>query len=137
MVRFGSLTVQASSKGDFCLVEVEGPFEIETALQIYEYSVDQARIHPNCRALMDLRGVSGKPSMDELYQLGCWAAELDRRAGPVLRVGIVGNPPLIGPERFGETVARNRGANMQVFDDWEAAITWISNNRSKEEATAA
>jgi hypothetical protein len=47
---------------------------------------------------------------------------------------IVGMEPLIEPERLGEIVARNRGMNVRAFTDYEAARTWLREQRTQEES---
>lgn len=34
-------------------------------------------------------------------------------------------PALIDPNRFGETVARNRGVAVRAFDNLEQSVTWL------------
>lgn len=43
-----------------------------------------------------------------------------------IRIAFVGREPFLDPERFGETVAVNRGLNVRVFTDEVAALTWLA-----------
>ena len=43
----------------------------------------------------------------------------------MIYVCFVGKPPLVDPDRFGETVALNRGATVGVFESLEEGEAWI------------
>jgi len=61
----------------------------------------------------------------ERYDWAVRIAELQARFLPRIRVALVGNEPLIHPERFGEIVARNRGADARAFTDEAEALRWL------------
>jgi hypothetical protein len=42
-----------------------------------------------------------------------------------VQVALVGKHPVIDRDRFGETVARNRGAAVKVTYDLESAYRWL------------
>jgi hypothetical protein len=42
-----------------------------------------------------------------------------------VRLAVLGNEPIIDPNRFGEIVATNRGANVKVFTDDPMALEWL------------
>jgi hypothetical protein len=76
--------------------------------------------------LVDARGITGRePTMAERYDWAVRIAELQALYEPRIRVALVGNEPLIHPERFGEIVARNRGADARAFTDEAMAIEWL------------
>jgi hypothetical protein len=39
---------------------------------------------------------------------------------------VLGHEPMIHPERFGELVARNRGADARVFTVEAEALDWLT-----------
>jgi hypothetical protein len=39
---------------------------------------------------------------------------------------VVGREPIVDKERFGETVAINRGTNVRVFTEMSEGLTWIN-----------
>jgi len=54
------------------------------------------------------------------------ALSLPRRgAATIPRFAYVLSEAVIDPERFGETVARNRGMPVKVFTDLDAALSWL------------
>jgi hypothetical protein len=44
---------------------------------------------------------------------------------------VLGREPMIHPDRFGELVARNRGADARVFTDEAVARDWVQ-GRARE-----
>ena len=82
------------------------------------------------RVLLDASAVTGVPTQDERYVLGLFVAAEQRilaaRTPPVdMQVAVVGQRPLIDPDRFGETVAINRGAKVKVSEELAEALAWL------------
>jgi hypothetical protein len=63
--------------------------------------------------------------MADRYQMAVHVAEEQAKTQPRVRFALLGHEPMIHPERFGELVARNRGADARVFTDQDAALAWI------------
>ena len=55
----------------------------------------------------------------------CASPRRRRRSKPRIRFAVLGNEPMVHPERFGEIVATNRGAVMRVFTDEALALEWL------------
>jgi hypothetical protein len=51
---------------------------------------------------------------------------------PVCRFAYVGSQPLVEPQRFGETVAVNRGINLKVFTEMKEALAWLEAQPAEE-----
>lgn len=60
------------------------------------------------------------------YEMGSRVASIQRDRGQFIRVAVVGNEPMIDPERFAEVVSGNRGASARGFTDMIDAISWLS-----------
>jgi hypothetical protein len=71
---------------------------------------------------------NGEISTFERYKMGMAAASL---AGGVGRMATLARPDQIDPQRFGETVARNRGMNVRIFEDEKAALSWLLEGTDK------
>ena len=82
---------------------------------------------PTKSVLIDVRDVAGSLSDMDRYDIGVGGASLGIR----VPVAIVGMEPLIEPDRLGEVVARNRGMNVRAFTDYEAARTWLHEQRTQ------
>ena len=77
--------------------------------------------------LMDLRTTKGNMSTFERFNNAVYFAELSKGHQKTLAVklAVVGFPPLIDPNRFGETVAINKGVYIKVTNDIEEALSWL------------
>lgn len=75
--------------------------------------------------LADFTGVTllDDPSTFERFKLGERAAAAGAAAG--IKVAVFGREPVMDPERFGVTVAVNRGLQVDSFPDEVAALTWL------------
>ena len=70
------------------------------------------------RVLVDVRGINGRvPTILDRFELGTHIAKNYLESEPRIRLAVLGHEPMIHPERFGELVARNRGADARVFTD--------------------
>ena len=75
---------------------------------------------------IDVRKITGRiPTVLDRYALGVHIAEQYRSSEPRVRLAVLGHEPMIHPERFGELVARNRGADARVFADETLALDWL------------
>lgn len=72
-------------------------------------------------ALIDMRRVPGEATFMDRYELGQQAGHLL----PRIPVAVLLREPMADPQRIGETVARNRGANIKVFTDPANAKAWF------------
>src|SRR5262245_48007187 len=62
------------------------------------------------------------PSVSERYE---FAKEWAEAAESSIRIAVVARPELIDHEKFGVTVARNRGLIADVFTSEEEALAWL------------
>jgi hypothetical protein len=114
----GLLTVEAS--GEFSLKEAKQAF-LETLAAVAQYRAE--------KVLVDARKVKGRPGDHERFLYGEFAARetmnLVREHKIVPRFAYVLLEPLRDPERYGETVARNRGMKVKVCETPEEAFRWL------------
>ena len=76
--------------------------------------------------LMAVRQVTGRvPTILDRFEMGLRMAQHYRESDPRIRLAVLGNEPMIHPDRFGELVARNRGADARVFTDEAEALAWV------------
>src|SRR3954470_11233868 len=127
------MNIQIESRQDYLCAIVSGEFSLNGAQQAFVKAMHAAAMASQTRVLIDARGASGAPSQDERYALGVYVADAQRalaeRATPiVVRVAALGHPPLVDPQRFGETVAVNRGARVKVTERLEDALSWLGVN---------
>ena len=104
-----------------------GTYTLESSLQVYTRAFEIAAREDRVAILVDARLVTGNPpTLMDRYQMGVHVAELESGPGPRIRVALVSNEPMIHPQRFGEVIAKSRGAQARVFTDLDEAMAWIS-----------
>ena len=92
--------------------------------------VDALKARPVKAALVDLRGVPGPVTFTDRYRLG----ELTGRYLAGTPIAVVVFEEQADPERIGKLVARNRGANIEVFTDLAEAQAWLKKYFGSEKA---
>jgi hypothetical protein len=125
-----TLTVNFESRKHYLRATVSGAYSLRRAQDVFDETVKAALAAGHRRILLDASGVSGAPTQDERYILGLFVAAEQRilaaKTPPIeVQVAIYGRQPLIDPNRFGETVAVNRGAKVKVSEQIEEALSWL------------
>jgi hypothetical protein len=104
----------------------KGLYEFKELKNAFEEAFDLALRNELQKILVDGMELFGKPPTTlERFKLGEYVAELCRQFGRPVYIAVTGEIPIVDPKRFGETVARNRGANGKVFTDLGEAKAWL------------
>jgi len=104
-----------------------GKFSRSEAFRIGELAFREAAVAGRRSVLIDVRDVNGRiPTILDRFDLGVHVASLHLDHKPRVRLALLGHEPMIHPERFGEIVARNRGADARVFTIGAEAIDWLT-----------
>jgi hypothetical protein len=115
--------LRATFVGEFSLAEAEQNF-----LEI----LDAAAHHETDKILLDGRDVQGNVQTIERFLFGEFTAHAvarytqERSPRRVPQFAYVIHEPILDPQRFGETVAVNRGMWVKVFDNLEEALRWLN-----------
>lgn len=105
----------------------KGQFEKKEIQAAFKESFEIAKQKNINLILMDGFGLYGNPpTVFERFEMGEYVAELCRDFGKPVRISFAAEIPIVDPKRFGEMVARNRGANGKVFTDLQKAIHWLT-----------
>ena len=125
-----SLRVDFKPHKNYLLALVSGDYSLRSAQDVYDQAIKIAVAGGHSRLLLDASRVTGAPTQDERYMLGLFVAAEQRilasRTPPAeVQVAVFGHQPLIDPERFGETVAVNRGAKVKVSERLDEALSWL------------
>jgi hypothetical protein len=125
-----TLTIDIESRKHYLVATVSGQYSLRGAQEAYDRAIKAALPLGHTRILIDARGISGAPTQDERYSLGLFVAAEQRllaaKTPPLdLQVAVYGRQPLIDPNRFGETVALNRGAKLKVSERLDEALAWL------------
>ena len=114
-------------EGPGCLVvEASGEWTTDDAIQAVETIRAEADRRGLTRLLVDIRQLSEPHSEMTRYFTGEHLA----KAWPYpFRTAVVMKPEIYN--RFGENTARNRGAQVSIFFEEEAALDWLSKEDPK------
>ena len=114
--------VTTAKDAGFLRTTVSGSFALQPSKDLLDRVAADARHHEADRVLLDFRGVVGRATTLERYELGVHAA-----AHVNAKIAFVGLPEMI--DHLPETVAVNRGANVRVFTDEADALRWLLSER--------
>lgn len=107
-------------------LDLTGTFSQADALSIYTKAFALAAEHGRDAVLIDARGVKPpEPTLMQRFDQAIHVAGIHQRQVRRVRLAILGDEPIIDPNRFGEIVATNRGANLKVFTNEQMALDWL------------
>lgn len=127
-----SFETKLEAKDDYLHFTSHGQFELDAFLELLKSVISTAKQRDVSRAFIDIRGIEGTISTFERFQLGACFADQQLEQHFELQLCMVGMEPIIDESRFGETVARNRGANSRVFTDVKEGMEWLLKDVRKE-----
>jgi len=107
-----------------------GEFSLEEAKRTFLELLEAVARHQVKKVLFDGRRLTGDPDTLERFYYGKFAADAvlqfkDRGVSPSTQFAYVLKEPVLDPQRFGETVAVNRGMLVKTFDNLEDALGWL------------
>lgn len=122
------ITISFNSDQHYLLVTVEGWYTLSNAIAIFKTAIDHSLLHEKKSLLIDINKLSGTIPLTDRFTFAETTSGyfIQKAVGKINRLAVVGKEPIVDPDRFGETVARNRGLNVLVFTDLEQAIQWLS-----------
>ena len=107
----------------YAVIRPTGEVSFNAAVEFVSRSLVSARSRQVRNLLVDTTRLSGFPSPDTVQRFFMaveWAAVSNG-----VRLAVVARAELIDHERFGVTVARNRGLHSNVFSSETEAIEWL------------
>lgn len=111
---------------DYLEIGCIGMYSRAESLRVGEEAYREAARANRSAMLVDVREVSGRvPTIFDRFELGARIAKHYLESDPRTRLAVLGHEPMIHPDRFGELVARNRGADARVFTDEAQALDWL------------
>ena len=125
------LDVKIQHKKSFILATYSGDFDLKDAIRIYKEVLSAALEEKESKILLDYREIKGRLSFIDRFT---YAEETTKywmdfiRSSDIgeIKIAHMGKPPIVDPEKFGELVAKNRGAcNLKVFEDIKEAKRWL------------
>lgn len=112
-------------------VDARGEFSLEEAKRAFLEMLEAVAQHQAEKVLFDGRNLKGEPARIERFFYGYFAATeimsliAMKRIRQAPQFAYVMNEPLRDPQKYGETVAVNRGMNVKTFDTPEEAFEWL------------
>lgn len=120
------IRVEVSVHPEYVELDCTGLFSRSEAFRVNEEAFRRAAAESRRNILIDARRVVGRlPTILDRYEIGVNIARSYLEQLPRIRLALLGHEPMIHLERFGEIVARNRGADARVFTDEAEAIRWL------------
>jgi hypothetical protein len=113
-------TVVSEDRG-FIRITISGPTSRARRIGLLERIAAETKSRGINTVLVDSLGSTGEISTMERFDFGQGAA---RTLGASIKVAIVLQRSRA--DRFAQTVAQNRGANIGVFADEAAALEWLT-----------
>ena len=111
---------------DYVEIACSGLYSASEAHRVGDEAYGQAATANREVILLDVRRVRGRvPSILERFDFGVRMAQRYLQSDPRIRIAVLGHEPMIRADRFGELVARNRGADARVFTDEADALAWV------------
>jgi hypothetical protein len=122
-----SITLKISPESEFLHVTATGEFSLQEAKRTFAEMMEAVARNAATKVVFDGRAVTGNPSTMERFYYGEFAANTVVACGVsgVTKFAYVLKIPVRDPERFGETVAVNRGMCVQTFDELSEALKWL------------
>lgn len=107
-----------------------GTFEFEEFKALCVLGFRLAAENGKHKLFYDCRALQGNPTTIERYEMATFVADQYIRRTPTsfLRIALLLDRSVFDPQRFGETVARNRGVPALVTDDESSAQDWLADN---------
>ena len=112
--------------GDFIRSRGEGSIDFETSRRVLRSLAEALLARGIDKAILDLRKVYGDPpaTYGQLYQLARTFVEAG--FGPGQRLAVLISPERYDKAEFFAVCASGRGWTAWAFDDFEAAIDWLT-----------
>jgi hypothetical protein len=126
-----SMHLEIRPDADLLRVSATGDFSLEEAKRTFLEIMEAAALYRTKQVLFDGRTVTGSPQTIERFYYGEFAAQTvaqyqERGVSPATPFAYVLKEPVLDHEKFGETVAVNRGMRVRVFDKLEEALKWLA-----------
>jgi hypothetical protein len=125
------MIVRISAGSGLLSVMALGEFSLEEAEETFLEILDAVARHRTEKILLDGRKLEGEPSTIERFLYGEFAAQTvarymrERGVPRASQFAYVLQEPVLDPQRFGETVAANRGLRAKDFDNLDDALGWL------------
>ncbi len=102
---------------------LSGAFNLDNTKMFFLQTLQKAREEKANKILLDVRNITTDISVLARFELGNFMAKQDTTG---IRIAILASEKTAWPDRFLETVSRNRGVNAKVTTEYKEALKWLS-----------
>jgi hypothetical protein len=122
------LSTEVILEEGFIRIKASGYYSLQNANHLFKLSIDSAVLHGKRNILIDVINIQGNIPFFDRFQFAEFLAnyKAEHALTEVDRIAVVGEEPIVHSNRFGETVAVNRGVNLRVFTDMNQALGWLN-----------
>lgn len=126
-----SMIIQLTHDSGLLRATSTGHFSVPEATRTFLEVIDGIIKYNATKVLFDGREITGEPLTMERFYYGEFVAQavmnciISGKISHVPKFAYVLRPPVLDPDRFGETVAKNRGMKVKTFETLEDAISWL------------
>jgi hypothetical protein len=117
-----SSPLEIVKKEDFLHMTFSGPFSLDAAKRSVDDMVAACKKENCAKVLFDCRPMTGDLTVLDRFDVGQYG---EGRIPQSVKIAMLGRDDQILPDRFFETVARNRGVNVTLFTETDEAIKWL------------
>jgi len=117
-----SVQLQMDQIAGYLAARFIGYGEPGEASERFESIAEQCKRTNNDKLLIDTTGYDAKVSTSDRFLLGERLLVFARHR---IKVAFVSRPEQVDPQKFGMLVARNRGATVETFTDFQSAEGWL------------
>ena len=118
-----SVQVEIVKKRDYLLVTVSGTFSPELSMESIDAMVTAAKKEDCKKILLDCRPMGGEIGVLERFDTGRYGALTIPRT---FKIALLARKEQVSPDKFFQTVSRNRGVNLTVFTENDEALGWLT-----------
>jgi len=118
-----SHNVEITKSEEYLQITFSGPFSPTAARDSVDTMVTACAREGCSKVLFDCRPMTGDMSVSDRFETGTYGAA---KIPVQIKIAMLGREDQISPDNFFETVARNRGVNVTVFSDIDAALEWLN-----------
>ena len=125
-----SMVIETIAESGYLRVGAMGEFSLDEAKRTFLEVLEAVAQHKVKKVLFDGRRLTGEPYTMERFYYGEFVAQavwrfVDRGVSPATKFAYVLEEPVLDPQKFGETVAVNRGMFVKTFDNVDGALGWL------------
>lgn len=125
-----SIQVRGEAYPRYLRIILEGDFDASEIPGTADRILELCGKNQMANILIDVMNLEGNPNFMERFTLATVFATKYIKARmtqevPSCLFAVVGKHPLVDPQRFEETVAKNRGTPVKTFTDMREALMWL------------